>query len=493
MNRTEIQRLKSSLRIEEVVARYLPLTRHGRGYTGLCPFHTDHHPSLEVSPDRQTFTCFACGERGDVFAFIEKIEHCTFQEAIAKCRPSASCRAEQKKPEPLSPPPAAPSRDNQRFLQSLLPYASGCQELSGAYLDFEVGQSPVQTPKEWQAMRNRIVFPIRDEAGSLVGFAARRLNDTDTTAPKYINSSAHDGYRKGETLYGLHRAQAALQKTGVLFLTEGYKDTIAMHAAGFTNTVALSGTALTPAHIALIKTRAQRVYLLLDGDEAGRTAARKAFSQLMAARIETENIALSEGEDPDSLFRKWGRKAFIARLHQLTNRPHTSESGLLTACLLYPETEHAFKGRSIRFVDMLYHILPVDGLEFENEAYLQILRHLSQGGTEATLPPSLRIVADELHLEFAPQLHRDLEQLAAMLPEANNRIVIYLSRLFFLYTEVRLLRQIRREVQRLLATPPGDIRRRTDLLIYIAGRRELLRHVSECMERPGKVDMIPPA
>lgn len=485
MNRNEIQSLKSSLRIEEVIARYLHLDRHGNKYTGLCPFHSDHHPSLEVSPDKQTFTCYACGEKGDVFTFVEKIEHCSFQEAVAKfhsaspVRPPVEAMTESRATRPVA------MRDNLPFLQSLLPYASGHHELSGAYLDFEVGQSPVQTSREWQAMRNRIIFPIRDEAGELVGFAARRLNDSDANVPKYINSSAGDGYRKGETLYGLYRAKAALRKTEILFITEGYKDTIAMHAAGFTNTVALSGTALTAAHIALVKKQAGRVFLLLDGDDAGRTATAKAYAQLIAAGIEAESVVLPDGEDPDSLFRKWGRQAFAAWVGKWTDKPHTSESGLLTACLLYPDIRQVFKGNSVRFVEMIYHVLPVDGLAFDNRAYWQILRHLSEGGTEATLPLALQMLADELHLEFDRRLHCDLHLLATLLPEANNRPAVYLSRLLFHYTEVRLLRQIRQKVQQLLDTAPDDTRRRTEILICIAGRRELLRHVSECIERPG--------
>lgn len=484
MTTEEIQRLKSSLRIEEVVGRYLPLTRRGSNYTALCPFHADHHASLSVSPARQTFTCFACGEKGDVFSFIEKMEHCSFQEAVAKCSPSVSL--------PRHLPPATlsallPAKDNERFLRSLMPYASGHHELSGAYLDFEVGLSPVQTQKEWQAMRNRVIFPIRDEAGTLVGFAARRRDDSDTSVAKYINSSAADGYRKGETLYGLHRAKAAVQRSGLLFVTEGYKDAIAMHAAGFTNTVALSGTALTAAHISLIKRYADRVFLLLDADEAGRTATHKAVGQLVAAQIEADSIPLPEGEDPDSLFRKWGVKGFAAMLRRAVARPHTAESSLLDACLLYPSLSYPYRGGMCRFVDMLYYILPGDGVAFESPDYWQILRHLSSGATEATLPPALRTVAGELHLGFDHSLNRDLQLLAAMLPEVGNRTEIYLGKLLFFYIEIRLLRQIRRLVRYLLDTPVCDREKRKAILLDIAARRERLRHVSECLGRPGTI------
>lgn len=494
MNTQEIQTLKSSLRIEEVIARYLPLNRSGNHYTGLCPFHADHHPSLAVSPDRQTYACFSCGAKGDVFAFIQQIEQCTFAEALSRLkRDNGESKMEKRElkmntKETLTPPdqPAIAER-NQRFLSALLPYASGHTELSSAYLDFEVGQSPTLVPKQWNTMRNRIIFPIRDEEARLVGFAARRLDDTNTETPKYINTSARDGYHKGETLYGLHRAKEAIQKTGIIFVTEGYKDTIAMHAAGFTNTVALSGTALTAAHILLIKKYAARVYLLLDADPPGRAAASKALSMLVAAHIEAENVALPPDHDPDSLFRQWGKKAFAAMLRKLADRPHSSESGLLAACLLYPDTLYPFKGITCRFTEMLYSILPVDNLAFENKEYRQILRHLSDGGTEATLPPVLQLVANELHLDFDHMLRQDLSLLARMLPDADNHTVIYLGKLLFLYAEIRLLRQIRQQIETLLSTPSEDTRKRTSLLLGIAHRRELLRHVSECEGRPGTV------
>lgn len=499
MKPNEIQSLKSSLRIEEVIARYVTLRRNGRNYTGLCPFHADHHPSLAVSPDKQTFCCFSCGEKGDVITFVQKITHCTFAAAVEQLLPTHKTDAHsipQKNNAPdttkdsvgTNPTPhqmQQRSVENERFLSLLLPYASGHTELSSAYLDFEVGQSPVQTPREWYALRGRIIFPIRSEAGLLVGFAGRRPDDTKADDPKYINTSTADGYRKGETLYGLHRAKAAIAKTGTVFITEGYKDTIAMHAAGFVNTVALSGTVLTAAHVGLLQKYATRAFLLLDNDEAGREGTRKALAALLAARIETDSLPLPEGEDPDSLFRKWGRKAFATQLCRLSSRPHSSESSLLAACLLYPDTPYPFKGSTCRFAEMLCHILPTDDLAFENKAYSELLRHLSDGGTQATLPPPLQLLADELLLDFAPLVRQDLALLARMLPQVDNRTTLYLGKLLFLYTEIRLLRQIRRAVQHLLSIPAADTSQRRDALIYIAGRRRLLQHVSECLDRPG--------
>lgn len=267
MTKLEIEQLKSSLRIEEVVGRYVKLDRKGISYVGLCPFHEDHHPSLMVNPEKQTFNCFACGEHGDAIGFIQKMEHCTFMSAVGKLKiENGELKINERKVKPVDRNSDAKqlstvtcqlsTEKNLQFFSSLLPYACSNSELTPAYLDFEVGQSPVNVPKEWYAMRNRVIFPIRNEAGQLIAFAGRKLTDDNPDEPKYINTSTANGYKKSENLYALYRAKEAITRQGFVFVVEGYKDTIAMHAAGFTNTVALCGTALTTGQIALL----QKIY-----------------------------------------------------------------------------------------------------------------------------------------------------------------------------------------------------------------------------------------
>lgn len=515
MKKTDLEALKSSLRIEEVVGGYVRLQRRGRHYVGLCPFHGDKHPSLMVNPARQTFSCFACKEWGDVFGFVQRMEHCTFVEAVEKLKiENGRLNIENSKRQAVvtgvpEMPEVSPVGDspggsdvnkfsnfnsqvsirerNAKFLSLLLPFASGHSELSAAYLDFEVGVAPVQVPKEWYAFHNRLIFPIRDGEGLLVGFAGRRLTDGETEEAKYMNSSAEAGYKKSEVLYGLHRAKESIRRHDAVFITEGYKDVIAMHAAGIRNTVALCGTALSPFQIGLLKEYTSRVYLLLDGDRAGQEASRRLMPVLVTAGMETEHVELPEGEDPDSLFRKWGREGLAAMLRRLLTRPHSAESGLLTYCLLYPEAMMPFKGEICRFTELLGVVLNSDHLLFEDGDHRLILDHLAGGGREETLPPALRRVAEELHAGFDRQIIRDESILEEIMPEAANRREIYQSKLLFLYCETALLRDIRRQVRRLLRLPSKATEERTRLLIYISCRRELLRHVSECLGRPGAV------
>ena len=198
MTKRESEQMKSSVCIKEVVEGYVPLERKGSNYMGLCPFHEDHHPSLIVNPEKQTFHCFACGEHGDAIAFVQKMEHCSFMEAVGKLKmENGKLKINKKKAEsvPVNTNEKKFSIEkNCKFFSSLLPYACGNSELTPAYLDFEVGQSPVNVPKEWYAMRNRVIFPIRDEAGQLIAFAARRLADGNPDEPKYINTSTAGGY-----------------------------------------------------------------------------------------------------------------------------------------------------------------------------------------------------------------------------------------------------------------------------------------------------------
>lgn len=264
MTKQEIQELKASLSIREVIGRYTKLNRVGRRWMGLCPFHGDRHPSLSVNEEKGSFVCYACGERGDVFAFVSKIENVGFVEAAnklsidsgqlaiegkdnkeARLLPERLVIKEKKENSDAVQLPVVNSQlsiENEAFLALLLPAGSGCSELTPTWLDFGVGQSPCLVPERWKAMRNRLVFPVRDEEGRLAGFAARRLSDEDRDKPKYVNSETGGLYRKSELLYGLYEAREAIRREGSVFLVEGYKDVLAMHAAGFRHTVALCGT-----------------------------------------------------------------------------------------------------------------------------------------------------------------------------------------------------------------------------------------------------------
>ena len=332
MTHQDINNIKQSApQIEEVIGRYVQLTRKGKSLLGLCPFHEDHHPSLSVNLEKQYFTCFACGEKGDVIHFLQKIERVSFGEAVKKLKienGKLKIKSEVKPEVKLTKRVCETEKQNLLFFSSLLPAASGDSDLTPTWLDFGVGTSPAMVVGEWKAMRNRLVFPIRDEEGILVGFGARRLTEVPGS-PKYINSPTSELYRKNELLYGLNIARKAIREKGYAILVEGYKDVLAMHAAGFGNTVALCGTALCDGHIALLKKYTSRVLVMLDADTAGRNASEKAVSLLRMQGIRAYGVELPEGEDPDSLFRLWGKERFTGYLRKKLAEDSPSEEALL--------------------------------------------------------------------------------------------------------------------------------------------------------------------
>ena len=320
--------------IEEVVAAYVPLQRSGAGYVGLCPFHADKHPSLHVHPGKQFFKCFACGEGGDLFAFVQKIEGCSFTEAMGKLAKRYSIdsrewtvdnyegkkkRTDGKRTAGSSDKTANENSDDQlsvvnsqlsirtigaanRLFASLLqPYVPEDEALRETYRLFGVGIAPPEVPADYRKMRSRLIFPIRDEKGGLVAFAARRRTDGEEGA-KYVNSPASPVYSKSRVLYALDLAGEAIRERRFVFVTEGYKDALAMHAAGFTNTVALCGVAFTAGHLRLLAGYTQRIVLLLDAD-----------------RAEVSRMQLPYGEDPDSLLHGSG---FVSFRRQITASLH---------------------------------------------------------------------------------------------------------------------------------------------------------------------------
>ena len=217
------------------------------------------------------------------------------------------------------------------FLKGLERYDPGCEGLGMGYLNFEVGFAPMPSvyrgEKIFRPMLDRVIFPLRDGDGLLVGFSARHRTllapgeKWGKDSPKYINSAASVLFRKGEVLYGLYRAKKAIRRAGYAILVEGYKDVIAMHVAGFEQTVGLGGVELTQGHIGLLEDLCTRVVVLTDGDEPGRRAASKIVTALQTVGFGTLALSLPEGEDPDSLFRSLAAEGLAVFIQSLLVPP----------------------------------------------------------------------------------------------------------------------------------------------------------------------------
>lgn len=332
-------KLISIARLEDVVERYVSLKRNGssaKTLIGLCPFHDDRHPSLHVNVKEQYYKCFACGEGGDLFKFVQKMEGCDFREALKKLAgwyglsDADDYRAVKYPPVKKKPKPMPEElvsrihiesllRNHRMFFDLLAAYIPENEILRETYNTFEVGIAPSSLPQDYKDFCDRLIFPIRKENGELVAFAGRYQGETEgTDIRKYVNSPTSPVYHKSEILYGLYQAQEAIRQHHFVYLTEGYKDVLAMHAAGFTHTVALCGTALTEQQVALLSRYTRYAIVMLDGDEAGRVNGLKSARLLLSKGFSVGRIILEPGHDPDSLLDERGREAFVEYMRRVT-------------------------------------------------------------------------------------------------------------------------------------------------------------------------------
>ncbi|MEQ1848996.1 MAG: DNA primase [Candidatus Peribacteraceae bacterium] len=334
--------IRSRLPIEQVVAQYCQLKKKGRNFVALCPFHQDSNPSLLVSPDKGIAYCFACQSGGDIFSFVQKVEGVDFPEAVKILAEKAGVEIKHEK---RGPTVSKDERDRLKeclvsasafYMSSLAknPKASAYLQSRGVKGDlkalFQVGYAPdsfsetydqllkagyskseivaaglgvnreIGDGKMYDRFRDRIMFPIRDSQGTIIGFGGRTLGDSDA---KYVNSPESLLYHKSSVLFGLYEAKEEIRKTRRVLLVEGYFDCIACHKAGVKNVVAVSGTALTAEHTKILRRYADDVVLCLDQDRAGELAAARAFGLLSQVGMNILSITLP-AKDPDELIQK---------------------------------------------------------------------------------------------------------------------------------------------------------------------------------------------
>jgi len=317
-------------------------------------------------------------------------------------------------------------------------------------------------PGKWQMMAGRLIFPVRDEEGRLVGYAGRLMEQGRADAPRYLNTP---GLPRGEILYGLHRARHTIRQEGILYLVEGFKDVIAMHAAGLTGTVGLCGTQLAAGQQALLSRYAARVILVMDGDPAGQAAAVKIASQLAVADIETITVDLPAGSDPDELFRQWGGEQLARFIRSRSSPSYAAQSLLAEALKRWPVVGNT-SGREVTpWFSLIPDLLREEDLAFEPEDEEQ--SPLPQAACE-------------------PELIRRLKQIQQNNPFTEECAVgVLLSELFYTYCEIRLIGCIETLLRKLAADSSGN--NRNDLLLDLARRRRQLTTISGLLHRAGAV------
>lgn len=346
---TTVQKILEATRIEDVVSEFLALRKRGSNLVALCPFHPEHSPSFTVNPARNIFNCFGCGQKGDAVKFLQAHEQMSFPEAIRwlgqkyNIEVPATTAHQRKADNPSEAIMAinsfaqryfcyrlTQSNQAQAYLNSrgitsasleafCIGYACGPNDLSywlkQRQYDITLSASIGLTIQGRDFFRERIIFPIHNLSGRVIGFAGRTIGGVgEGQQPKYLNSRESVIYQKAHCLYGLYQAKQSLRKTGTAVLVEGYLDVIALHQAGITNTVASGGTAITSEQMMLIKRNANRVVICYDGDAAGKKATMKAIQVGITAGLQVSVATLPPDHDPDSFTRTAGPEAIKAIL-----------------------------------------------------------------------------------------------------------------------------------------------------------------------------------
>jgi DNA primase len=352
-----VSEIRDRADVVALIGEHVQLKKAGVSWKGLCPFHQEKTPSFHVSPPRRSFYCFGCQKKGDVFAFLMELQGKSFGEVVRELGQRVGVTIPER---PLSPEEQARRSERGRLLDVNATASAFFREhLAGeragrAYLDsrgigpevaeaFQLGFAPDawdglllhlerrRVPLEpaltlglvarrqsggghYDKFRNRLMCPVLLPAGEIVGFSGRTLAKNDPDTPKYLNSPESPVYKKSQLLFGLHAARTAFARKGRAVLVEGNFDVIALHQAGFAETVAPLGTALTPEQVETLRRLAPAVVLCLDGDKAGRAAALRAIPLLQTAGVPTRVLALPDGDDPDSFVRRHGAAALDEKL-----------------------------------------------------------------------------------------------------------------------------------------------------------------------------------
>lgn len=353
-----IEQVKDQADIVEIISSYITLKKAGSNFKALCPFHHEKTSSFMVSPQKQIFHCFGCGEGGNVFSFLMKQERMTFPETVEFLAEGFGISVPQPQKGAISSSSGQEIYETNslavRYYHDLLvrsPSTASAQQYlrqrgvsAETIKKFQLGLSPDQ----WEGLitfaksngistaalargglilqredggyydrfRNRLMFPIFDLRDRVIGFGGRVLTEEGEGTPKYLNSPETGVYQKGRQLYGLSWAKENIKEKDAVLLVEGYMDLITLYQAGIEFVVASCGTALTVEQIRILKRFTHRVIVVYDGDQAGQMASLRGMDLLLEEGCQVRLIDLPQGKDPDDFIRSEGVSAFRQKMQQ---------------------------------------------------------------------------------------------------------------------------------------------------------------------------------
>jgi DNA primase len=349
-----IQQITSRIEIIDVVGEFVKLKKRGTNYLGNCPFHNEKTPSFTVSPAKEIYKCFGCGKSGNTITFLMEHEKYSYVEALRWLAARYNIEIEETETSPAQ-------KMAQQVADSLYAINSFAMDwfqkqyweteagatIAQSYMQhrgflkpivekFKIGYNPsdrdglakaliqnqfnpelfaktglvVERNGEWQDnYRDRIIFPIHNTTGKIIGFGARQIAKNDKS-PKYINTPENDIYIKSKILYGSYFARTAIDKKNECLLVEGYTDVVSLHQAGIENVVASGGTSLTIDQLRLIKKYTQNLTIIYDGDSAGVKAALRGLDMALEEGLNVQLVLIPDNEDPDSYVNKVGSETF---------------------------------------------------------------------------------------------------------------------------------------------------------------------------------------
>jgi DNA primase len=349
-----IQQILSRIDIIEIVGAFVKLKKRGTNYLGLCPFHNEKTPSFTVSPAKEIYKCFGCGRSGNTISFLMEHEKYSYAEALRWLAARYNVEIEEKELNPqqrqqqqLAESLYIINAFAQKFFSDTMFNTEEGQDVGLSYLKergfseetmrkFQLGYSPdardvfaraaiaaqynleylqksglvvVRDEKPMDNYRGRVIFPVHNQTGKVIGFGARIIRSNDR-APKYINTPENELYIKSRILYGAYQARQAIDKQDECLLVEGYTDVISLHQAGVENVVASGGTSLTIDQLRLIKKYTNHLTIIYDGDGAGIKAALRGLDMALEESLDVRLVLIPDKEDPDSYVRKIGAAAF---------------------------------------------------------------------------------------------------------------------------------------------------------------------------------------
>lgn len=349
-----IQQILSRIDIIDIIASFIKLKKRGSNYLGLCPFHNEKTPSFTVSPSKEIYKCFGCGRSGNSISFLMEHEKYSYVEALRWLANKYNVEIEETETSPelkqqqlLADSLYAINNFAQKFFTEALFSTEEGQDVGLSYLKergfrediiqkFQLGFNPsardgfakaalasqfnldflqksglvtIRDEKPADNYRGRIIFPVHNQSGKVLGFGARLIRSNDK-APKYINTPENEIYIKSKILYGSYFARQAIDRADECLLVEGYTDVIALHQAGIENVVASGGTSLTTDQLRLIKKYTNNLTIIYDGDPAGVKAALRGLDMALEEGLNVKLVLIPDKEDPDSYINKQGVKAF---------------------------------------------------------------------------------------------------------------------------------------------------------------------------------------